>query len=91
MRAIQALSKLRIRPWPYPGAIAIRERDAYTERTELHLIDRWRHVGTARTDAELHELAHGRRDAPFDLDTYRALVRLIKAPPRNCEIIVLPA
>jgi DNA polymerase-3 subunit epsilon len=89
MRAVQALAKLRLKPWPYRGRIAVRERDAYSERTALHVIDRWRHVGTAHSEPELHELAQSACDAAFDLDTYKALVRLLKAPPRNCDVVVL--
>jgi hypothetical protein len=32
------------------------EQDAACTRTELHLADAWRHLGSARTEAELHEL-----------------------------------
>ena len=87
MRAIQALSRLRVKPWPYAGAIAIRERHVYSERTELHVIDRWRHLGTALAESEIAEIVRSGGRARFELDTYRALQRLLKAPPRNCDII----
>jgi DNA polymerase-3 subunit epsilon len=89
MRAIQALSRLRVKPWPYSGPIAVRERGVYSERAEMHVIDRWRYLGTAHDEAEVEELARSRGDARFDLDTYRALHRMLKAPPRNCRIVVL--
>jgi DNA polymerase III subunit epsilon len=89
MRAILALSKLRVKPWPYHGPIAIRERHVYSERVELHVFDRWRRLGAASSEGEIDEIVRSARHARFDLDTYRALRRLIKAPPRNCEIVIL--
>lgn len=89
MRLAQALAGLRTRPWPYPGRIAVRERDRSTRRTELHVIDRWRYLGTAHTEAELSELANGPAHSPFDLDTYKMLARFLRAPPAACEIVPL--
>jgi DNA polymerase-3 subunit epsilon len=89
MRAVQALSRLRVKPWPYPGPIAVRERHAYSERAEMHVIDRWRYLGTAHNEGEVGEIARESAGARFDLDTYRALLRLIKAPPRNCDIVMV--
>jgi DNA polymerase III subunit epsilon len=91
MRAIQAMSRLRVKPWPYPGPIAIRERHVWSERAETHAFDRWRYFGTAYSEDEVAELVRDGRDARFDLDTYRALQRLLKSPPRNCQIVVLAA
>jgi DNA polymerase-3 subunit epsilon len=91
MRTVQAFAKLRIKPWPYAGAVAVRERDVPTERTELHVVDGWRYLGTAYSEGEARELAQNARGARFDIETYRALQRLIKAPPRNCQVLVLHA
>ncbi|HEX2825610.1 MAG TPA: exonuclease domain-containing protein [Burkholderiales bacterium] len=91
MRTIQALSRLRIKPWPYPGPIAIRERHVWSERTETHVFDRWRYLGTAHGEDEVAEIVRERGAARFDLDTYRALQRLLKSPPRNCQIVALAA
>ena len=91
MRAIQALSRLRVKPWPYPGPIAIRERHVWSERTQIHVFDRWRYLGTAYSEDEVAELARGNRHARFDLDASRALQRFLTAPPRNCQIVVLAA
>ncbi len=89
MRLVQALSRLRLRPWPYEGRIMIRERDHATERCELHVLDRWRYLGTVRSEAELYELDAMTEPGPFDLDTYRILARFLKAPPRTCDIVPL--
>ncbi|HUP93900.1 MAG TPA: exonuclease domain-containing protein [Burkholderiales bacterium] len=89
IRVVQALSRLRLKPWPYPGAIAVRERDPHSERVDIHVVDAWRYLGTASSDAELHELAHAQRPA-FEVETYKILARLLKSPPRSCEIVALP-
>jgi DNA polymerase-3 subunit epsilon len=89
MRVAQAFANLRVKPWPYPGRIGVRERDPNSERTELHVLDSWRYVGTVHSEAELHELSSERNDAAFDLDTYKMLARFLKSPPSRCEIISL--
>jgi hypothetical protein len=60
------------------------------------VIDRWRYLGTAYSEGEAHELAQESagargRGTRFDIETYRALQRLLKAPPRNCQVLVLHA
>ena len=69
LRLKTALAVLKLRAWPFPGRIAIRERD------EWHLFETWCYLGTAKSEADLHEAAQTRFDAAFDLDTYRILRR----------------
>lgn len=82
-----ALAAERLRAWPYAGPIGLREHDAQHERTDIHVFDQWRHLGTVQSEGELADLLEGRSDdAPggFDLDTYRLLLgRLLgaKGPP----------
>jgi DNA polymerase-3 subunit epsilon len=90
IRVVQALSRLRLKRWPYPGPIAVRERDPHSERVDIHLVDDWRYFGTASSDAELHELAQSQSPVAFDVETYKILARLIKSLPRSCEILTLP-
>lgn len=42
VRARLALAKLKRRAWPFPGRIAIRERD-WRGMEEIHVFDRWRY------------------------------------------------
>jgi DNA polymerase-3 subunit epsilon len=70
-RLMAALSRQRLVPWPFAGPAWIREGD------EVHLIDHWRHLGTARSEADLHALL----DAPapaFDRDSYRILAKSVE-------------
>ena len=71
MRLLAAMSRLKLASWPYPGAIGIREAD------DLHVIDHWCYLGTARTDEEIQELLEKGRPA-FDRDTYMTLVKALK-------------
>jgi DNA polymerase-3 subunit epsilon len=90
MRVVQALCGLRVKPWPYPGRVGVRERDPDGYRTELHIVDRWRYLGTVKSEADLHELYETSSQAPFDPDTYKILARFLKSPPRSCDIVALP-
>jgi DNA polymerase-3 subunit epsilon len=89
MRVAQALAGLRVRPWPYAGRIGIRERDPDTGRSEVHVIDRWRHLGTAHDEAQLAELVLARPRSRFDAATYRMVARILKSPPAACRIVPL--
>ena len=70
-RLLVAMGKLKLASWPYPGAIGIREAN------ELHVIDHWCYLGTARSDNEVEDLLTQGRPA-FDRDTYRTLVKALK-------------
>jgi DNA polymerase-3 subunit epsilon len=89
MRMMQALHALRMRDWPHSGRIGIREHDMVTGRREVHVLDRWRHLGTAETDADLHEILQTRADTPFDASVYRILLQYFRSTPRDIEIVTL--
>jgi len=89
LRLTQALAGLRMRPWPYPGRIGVREYDAASGRSDLHVLDRWCHLGTVQSESELQELAETRQQPVFELDTYRILARFLEKLPRNCTIVRL--
>jgi len=91
MRLKQGLASMRTVPWPYKGRIAVRESANGSEMAELHVLDRWCHIGTARSDTELHDLADGAPAPAFDVDTYKILKRFLAKPPRGTEIIRLAA
>jgi DNA polymerase-3 subunit epsilon len=70
-RLMAALGRHRLSPWPFAGPAWIREGD------DVHLIDHWRHLGTAHSEADLHQLL----DVPppaFDRDTYRILLKALE-------------
>ena len=87
LRLKTALAVLKLRAWPFPGRIAIRERSEDGARCEWHLFDNWCHLGTVRSEAALHEAAQTRFDAAFDLDTYRILRRELEKRAGSPDIL----
>jgi DNA polymerase III subunit epsilon len=69
-----ALAQQRLQAWPHLGRVAIREYQAQTDRTDIHVFDHWCHLATVSDLSELAELQQTQRTAlAFDLDTYRLL------------------
>lgn len=84
-----ALVSHRLQVWPFAGKVGIREHDAQSERTDIHLFDQWCHLATVHSDEELHDALQSQR-APlaFDLDTYRlALKHLLPTGKGQHEIL----
>jgi DNA polymerase-3 subunit epsilon len=71
-----ALAPLKLRPWPFPGPVGLREPGPSGE-TVLHVVDRWRHLGTVADADGVDELL---RAAPggFDPDGYRIVARCLE-------------
>ncbi|HEX8874130.1 MAG TPA: exonuclease domain-containing protein, partial [Nitrosospira sp.] len=90
LRLRQALIPYRLKSWPYPGKIGIRELNEDTGRGELHIFEHWCHLGTAEDEGELEEIMH-EHSSPnpsisFDLDIYNLLQKSLNKYP---EIILL--
>jgi len=76
-KAAVALRPWRIEPWPYAGPIGVRER------SDLHVLDDWRYVGTAHGEHELHHVMQTRPQY-FDPDTFSFLAKTLRRlPPRR--------
>ena len=69
-RMLEALATLKIENWSYPGPIGLREGG------DIHVIDRWCHLGTASDLPGAHALLQAGQPL-FDLDIYRILVRAL--------------
>jgi len=88
-RLMAALAKYRIHPWPYPGPIALVERDEFGMREDLHVVDAWRYLGTAHDESTLHSILENRTGATstdFDADIYRIVGKYL----RDGKIKVVP-
>ena len=81
VRVQTALSSLKLKAWPFPGRVALRECNRLGD-TELHVIDHWAYLGTARSAEELAELATRESHVPFDPAMYRILVRYFTNHPK---------
>lgn len=80
-RLMAALAKNKIHPWPYPGPIALVERDEFGMREDFHVVDAWRYLGTAHDEATLHSILENRAEDPatvFDADIYRIVGKYLK-------------
>ncbi len=83
-----ALASLRLRSWPFPGPVGIREPAAGGPGTLLHVVDRWQHLGTARDDSEVADLLRATPGRAFDPDAYRIVARCLdRLPPRDLVML----
>lgn len=89
LRLTEALGPRRIRPWPWDGPIAVTEESPDGNHGEYHVIDRWRYLGSTRTEMDARELAADPPETPFDRDHYRLLVRWVERHPRSVVALAL--
>lgn len=81
LRLQQAMMAHRLKSWPYPGKIGIREFHEENEKTEIHIFDQWCHIATIDEAADLDTaLASNPSTLAFDLDTYKILLKEINKP-----------
>ncbi len=85
LRLAQALQALRLAPWPYKGAIGLRER--FAEKSEVHLFERWCFLGTARSEAEIYDKLELSGRPVFDADIYKILRRELARRTRGIALI----
>lgn len=77
-RLEQALSILKIDPWPYEGAATLVENST-DGRQGLHVINNWCYVGTAWNEEAAQQMqAQAPAYPAFDPDTYRIASRALK-------------
>lgn len=81
-RLMAALAKHRITTWPYPGPIALIERDEFGMREDFHVIDAWRYLGTAQDEPSLHAILENRGEGSetgFNPEIYRLVGKFLRA------------
>ena len=88
-RLLSALAGEKVRDWPYPGPIGIRERHPARNQEDILLIDRWCHLGTAHDDEGVIDLLDDPPPLDFDLDRYKTLVRFMREKKDVLEIVQL--
>ncbi len=80
-RLMAALAKYRIHTWPYPGPVALVERDEFGMREDYHVVDAWRYLGTAQDEASLRSILESRAAATttvFDAEIYRIVGKYLR-------------
>jgi DNA polymerase-3 subunit epsilon len=75
--------------WPHAGPLGVVESDREREATEVHVVDRWCYLGSARCDQELAELLERRREPAFDYDHYRILARHLGRPGVRTRLLAV--
>jgi DNA polymerase-3 subunit epsilon len=83
-----ALASLRLRPWPFAGAVGIRESGPGGSAAVMHVIDRWQHLGTARDPEEITTLVRAQSLDAFDADSYRIIGRCLERIHRR-DVVML--
>lgn len=77
-RLLAAMHRLKLVDWPYEGPVGVREGN------DLHVVDDWCYIGTARSEEETWALLEAGRPA-FDLDHYQILR---KSLPRERVVLL---
>lgn len=85
-RLLGALESVRLKPWPWPGAVRVVEHQAASGLLACHVFDQGCYLGTTDMPDEASALCAGPRR--FDLDRYRMLMRWL-AVPANRERVEL--
>jgi DNA polymerase-3 subunit epsilon len=81
VRVQMALASLKLKAWPFPGRVALRERSTFGAEV-LHVLDRWRYIGTAHSEEDLASLARRAGPKEFDPRLYKVLVRYFAKHPK---------
>ncbi len=89
-RMQMTLAPLRFKAWPFAGAIGIREPAPAGQGVQIHVLDRWCHLGTARDDDEVQALLRADATAAFDADSYRIIGRALQ-DVRPRDLLQFPA
>ena len=85
-RLLAALAKLRLASWPWAGAVGLVE--TVGEKSDIHVVDNWRWLGTARTEADAWALLEDGGRPPFDPDVYKVLSKALKLG--RLKVVPLP-
>ncbi|GAB2878061.1 hypothetical protein GCM10027046_02510 [Uliginosibacterium flavum] len=88
-RLATALAALRMKPWPFPGAILVREHHAGSARSETHVVDQWCLLGSAQSESALASLLEKPPARRFDADIYRIISRWLAAPEHLTQVQAL--
>ena len=81
IRLLGALAKLKVKAWPFAGAIAVVETDEVTGERAEHVFDRWCYLGSRQGDDGPLEGAPS-----FDLDSYKLLEGWLRKPAEGTAL-----
>lgn len=92
LRTQIAFHGLRLKTWPWKGAVGVVEHNARTGRTDILVVYNWMHVATLRGMDEIDGLSLRGQAVNFDLDSYKLVVKaLMGQDGRSLKVIELDA
>ena len=90
LRLQLALAEHRLQVWPHAGPVGLREHNAQSGRSDIHVFDQWCHLATVHNEAELEATLQSRQTLAFDLDSYRLLLKhLLPSGKRQAGLFLL--
>lgn len=75
-RLLAALAKYKLTHWPWPGPIGLVEKDGWTGRRDVHVLDRWRWLGSVQHEADIPPLLE--QPCPWSAAEYRLLEKAVR-------------
>lgn len=78
-----ALISYKLKPWPYPGRVGIKEINPDSLKTETHMFEHWCYLETVTDDVGLEQSINAKYELSFDLDIYK----LINKSLHNHDVI----
>ncbi|MGC3874346.1 exonuclease domain-containing protein [Halomonas sp. GXIMD04776] len=84
-RAQEALERLRVQQWAWPGRVAFGETAQDGTRV-WHIVDHWCYLGSLEHLGETDLASLTTQKARFDVDTYKILNRFLARQPEQLEI-----
>ena len=80
MRMQQAFSPIKIKGWPYSGAIAIKEYNETSDISCIHIISHWLYLGKVNDESELADFNFN-VTAKLDIDFYKICISQLQKTP----------
>ena len=73
MRLQQALAPIKIKGWPFDGAIGIQEYNEASDISRIHIISHWLYLGHVSDESELADFSYA-NSVQLDMDFYRICI-----------------
>jgi len=89
LRVQQALAGHKLKTWPFPGKIGIKEHSLENDIQQIQVFEHWVYLGVANNDDELAVLCAQSTLLKFDLDSYKLLIKKLNQP--NIQPMLLPS
>jgi DNA polymerase III subunit epsilon len=82
LRVRLALAAHKLQDWPFSGPVGVREHDADSDTSDIHVFDHWCHLATVQDEAELQDVLDSPQAMAFDIDIYGLLRKRLLAGAR---------